>query len=270
MQSEGWSVPPEIAAHARRFAASGAEPAAPRTAATVVLLRPASPEFEVYALRRAASMAFAPGMYAFPGGSVDAKDAAVGVSWAGPSPQDWARRLGLEPARAVAVVCAAVRELFEESGVLLAGPAHATDRSTVDFSAAGWEQARVALIAREFDLAWLLNEHGLALRSDLLTGWTRWLTPEFEPRRFDTYFFVARLPDGQQTRHVGGEAAEVVWLPPDRAATLPMLPPTAWTLRSLAEYSTVEDVLATERDLTAALTPRLVDGPDGSVRFELT
>jgi len=234
-----------------------------------VLLRPAATGFEVYALRRAASMAFAPGMYAFPGGSVDPGDAADGAAWSGPAPDVWARRLGLDVAGARGVVCAAVRELFEESGVLLAGPAHAPDRSTVDFSAAQWEQARLALVARELDLATLLNRHGLALRSELLTGWTRWLTPEFEPRRYDTYFFVARLPQGQSTRDVGGEAAEVVWLPPAQAAQLPMLPPTAWTLRSLAEYSTVDGVLAAERDLTAAVTPRLVDAPDGTVLFRL-
>jgi 8-oxo-dGTP pyrophosphatase MutT (NUDIX family) len=180
---DSWAVPPEILAHAQRFADSRTPPAVPRRAATVVLLRPADSGFEVYALRRADSMAFAPGMYAFPGGSVDPGDAADEVAWSGPPPEVWASRLGLDAPAARAVVCAAVRELFEESGVLLAGPASAGDRSTVDFSAAAWEQARLALVAREVGLAELLDRHGLALRSELLTGWTRWLTPAFEPRR---------------------------------------------------------------------------------------
>jgi 8-oxo-dGTP pyrophosphatase MutT (NUDIX family) len=102
------------------------------------------------------------------------------------------------------VVCAAVREVFEECGVLLAG----ADGSTVvgDVTGQSWERARQALLAREVALVELLTSLGLVVRSDLLVPWARWLTPEFEPRRFDTYFFLARLPVDQATRDVGGEA----------------------------------------------------------------
>ena len=101
-------------------------PVAPRDAATVMLLREVPAGMQVYMLRRRPSMAFAPGAYVFPGGSVDASDGEEGIAWAGPGAADWARLLDAPPELARALVCAAVRETFEESGVLLAGPGPAT------------------------------------------------------------------------------------------------------------------------------------------------
>lgn len=208
-------------------------------------------------------MAFAPSMYAFPGGSVDIRDAEVDVAFAGPSQDWWAQRLGLAAAQARAVVCAAVREVFEECGVLLAGP----DQSTVvgDVSGADWESVRVALQDHQVGLADLLASRDLVVRSDLLVPWARWVTPEFEPRRFDTYFFVARLPERQRTRDVGGEAEHTVWASPDALAELPMLPPTAFTLRQLAGYDTVDAVMAAgaTRDLSTPVLPRFATDEDG-------
>jgi 8-oxo-dGTP pyrophosphatase MutT (NUDIX family) len=239
-----------LAARAREFRESGGVPAEPKFAATVVLLRPGP---QVYLIRRAATMAFAAGMHAFPGGTVDPRDAAVLSGWAGPAPAEWARRLNLDEPTARAVVSAAVREVFEESGVLLAGP----DAGTVvgDVSGPGWETARLALIAREVGFAEFLADRGLVLRSDLLTPWDRWLTPEFEPRRYDTYFFLARLPDHQVTRDVGGEAEHTVWGRPGDLTDLPMLPPTVATLRRLSPYPSVDAAMAAVRDVTAAFTP---------------
>lgn len=260
---DSWPIPPQTAEHARRFADSATQPAAPRLAATVVLVRSAGSGFEVYSMRRAATMAFAAGMYAFPGGSVDPADEVVPVRWAGPTPADWAARLGQSEPVARAVVCAAVREVFEECGVLLAG----ADPATVvgDVSGAGWEEARLALLAREVGLAELLAGRGLTLRSDLLAPWSRWLTPEFEPRRYDTYFFLADLPAGQVTRDVGGEADHALWVRPADALSLPMLPPTAYTLRQLSRYPEKDSAMAAagERDLTTAVMPRVEPGPDG-------
>jgi hypothetical protein len=84
------------------------------------------------------------------------------------------------------------------------------------------------------------------LRSDLLVPWSRWITPEFEPRRFDTYFFVALLPKGQVPRDVGGEADDTVWCAPGEAADgrFTMLPPTRYTLLELAEEGGIDAVLA--------------------------
>jgi 8-oxo-dGTP pyrophosphatase MutT (NUDIX family) len=253
-------MPPGLLAHVREFYASGAAPATPRLASTVVLLRPADTGPEVYLIRRAATMAFAAGMYAFPGGGVDPRDAAVRPAWAGPAPPEWAARLGLDEPTARAVVIAAVREVFEECGVLLAG----LDGVTVvgDVSGADWESARLALIARDLGFAELLADRGLVLRSDLLTPWTRWLTPEFEPRRYDTYFFLARLPETQRTRDVGGEADHVLWGRPGALAGLPMLPPTLAALRGLREYPSVDAAMAAERDVTTAVMPHADLGPD--------
>jgi 8-oxo-dGTP pyrophosphatase MutT (NUDIX family) len=266
---------------ARRFAASGAQPAVPRVAATVVLLRPgletgtrSAAGFEAYAHRRAATMAFAPSMYAFPGGSVDIRDAEVressdvagrdiDVAFAGPTQDWWAGRLGLAAAQARAVVCAAVREVFEECGVLLAGP----DESTVvgDVSGVDWESVRIALQDHQVGLADLLASRGLVVRSDLLVPWARWVTPEFEPRRFDTYFFLARLPRLQRTRDVGGEAEHTVWAGPAELAQLPMLPPTAYTLRQLAGYDTIDAAMAAgqSRHLSTPVLPRFATDENG-------
>src|SRR2546421_12710427 len=233
---------------ARRFAESGGAAVTPRLAATVLLLRA---PFEVYLIRRALTMAFAADMYAFPGGSVDPRD--VDVDWVAP-----AHRLGLPDAQARAVACAAVREVFEETGVLLAG--RTPDDLLPDVSGADWEEARRAVEAREVGFADLLRDRGLVLRADLLVPWARWITPEFEPRRYDTYFFVTRLPAGQRTRHVGSEASHAVWQPPDRVADLRMMPPTRVTLAQLAACGSIEAALAADRDVATPVTPRVVDG----------
>src|SRR6266699_4343390 len=95
-------------------------PAAEHSAATHP--GPGRPGLEVYMLRRKSSMAFAPGAFVFPGGSVDARDADIEVGWAGPDAQEWGRMIDAPADLARALVCAAVRETFEECGVLLAGP----------------------------------------------------------------------------------------------------------------------------------------------------
>ena len=118
-------LPDALVAQARAYASGDAAPAEPRDAATVVLLRPGATGPDVYLLRRQTSMAFAGGMCVFPGGGVDPRDFDDELVdrglWAGPSPAEWAERLGCEEPKARALVCAAVRETFEESGVLLAG-----------------------------------------------------------------------------------------------------------------------------------------------------
>lgn len=233
------TAPDFLVRHAENFASSGAAAVPARPAATVVLLRQ---PFEAYLVRRASTMRFAPGMYAFPGGGVDPRDASADLRWTGPDAAGWGYRLGLPEAEARAIVCAAVREVFEESGVLLAG----TDASTVvrDVSTVEWEAARAAVQSREIGFADLLSARGLVLRGDLLAPWARWITPDFEPRRFDTFFFLARLPEGQVTRDVGGEAEHRVWRAPGEVADLPKLPPTAVTLAQLSGYAGVDEVMA--------------------------
>jgi 8-oxo-dGTP pyrophosphatase MutT (NUDIX family) len=225
-----------------------AAPVAPRDAATVMLLRPGRAGLEVYMLRRQASMAFAAGMSVFPGGSVDARDADEDVAWAGPDAQQWGRVLAAPPDLARALVCAAVRETFEESGVLLAG--ETPDTVVADPTSDDWERDRNALLDRSLSLAELLARRHLVLRSDLLRSWSRWITPVFEPRRYDTRFFAAALPGGQQTRDVGGEAAAVYWTGPQEAletgrrGEIALLPPTAVTLAELAACGDLDGALA--------------------------
>lgn len=235
------------------------EPA--RLAATVVLLREPDTEAssaatpEVYLLKRSATMSFAGGRYAFPGGRVDPRDSDTSVAWAGPSAEEWATRFECSVADARALVCAAVRETFEETGVLLAGPSVASvvDSTTGD----EWEADRHALETRELSLSALLARRSLVLRTDLLGAWSRWVTPEFEPRRYDTAFFVAALPPGQQARDVSGEADSTVWTRASQAVAdhatgkVSMLPPTIATLREVAPYSTTASALAaaTERSV---------------------
>jgi 8-oxo-dGTP pyrophosphatase MutT (NUDIX family) len=251
-------VPGQVTEQAREVLAGHRDPVPPRDAATVMLLRPAAgPGVEVYLLRRKASMAFAPGGVVFPGGSVDARDADSEVAWAGPDIADWGLILDAPPELACALVCAAVRETFEESGVLLAGPS--ADSVVADTRGADWESDRAALLDRSLSLAELLRRRELVLRSDLLKAWSRWVTPVIEQRRFDARFFAAALPSRQQPRDVGGEAAAVAWLSPAdaiaaaRRQEILLWPPTAVTLAELGTCASVPAVLAAPRAVTPVL-----------------
>ena len=242
------------------------DPVTPRDAATVMLLRPAAkgageaPGLQVYMLRRRSSMAFAAGAYVFPGGSVDTADSDESIAWAGPDVQEWAERLGAPAPLARALVCAAVRETFEESGVLLAGPAE-PGASPVLASTGDeeWEADRQALLAGSLTLAGLLRRRELVLRSDLLRPWARWITPVTEERRYDTRFFAAALPSGQHARDVGGEADETAWMEPSAALAaagrheIALMPPTAVTLGELRACGDVTAALAARRRITALI-----------------
>ncbi len=244
-------IPGELGESARAILSGAQAPAQPRDAATVMLLRSGSDGLEVYMLRRKASMAFAPGAFVFPGGSVDARDADEQVAWAGPDAAEWGRIFDAPPAHARALVCAAVRETFEESGVLLAG--ESPESVVADTTSDAFEADRHALLDRSVSLAELLSQRSLVLRADLLRPWARWITPVVEPRRFDTRFFAAALPAGQRTRDVGGEASEVAWVTPAKAlqdwerGEIRLFPPTAVTLSELAACGDVETALTGPR-----------------------
>ncbi|KAA9376276.1 NUDIX hydrolase [Microbispora cellulosiformans] len=259
----GVPLPDRLGERAREILAGRLAPVPARDAATVVLLR--DDPLEVYLLRRQATMAFAAGAYVFPGGSVDPRDADQAVAWAGPSPAEWGEVLRTGESTARGLVCAAVRETFEESGVLLAGPGPGT--VVTDTTGDDWEADRLALIARTLSFAEFLDRRGLVLRSDLLKAWGHWITPVMETRRFDTRFFVAALPSGQRTRDVGGEASEVAWMRPGdalaaaREHTAFLMPPTFRTLTEMAAFETIGDVLSCSRSITTIVpAPAEVDG----------
>ncbi len=268
-------LPPEFVDRVRGLAAGDIAPAEPKPAATVVLLRDGADGVEAYLLRRKGTMAFAAGMHVFPGGGVDPRDTELpDNAWSGPSPGQWARLLSADEKLATALVCAAVRETFEESGVLLA--ARAGGDVVDDTRGEDWESARLALLDRSLPMARMLTDRGLVLRADLLRPWAHWITPEIEPRRYDTRFFLAALPSGQRTRDVGGEADRAAWVRPADAldrmqrGELAMLPPTAFKLGELAAYPTVAAILAagSARDVRPVL-PRVVLGDDEQARLLL-
>ncbi|MDT5218132.1 MAG: hypothetical protein QOF15_237 [Mycobacterium sp.] len=229
-----------------------------RPAATVMLIRDAPGGLKVFLMRRHSKMEFAPGVMVFPGGGVDDRDRNADIAWAGPPPQWWAQRFGIETDLAIALVCAAARETFEESGVLFAGPADqavsAADSIVGDASVYG--DSRKALADHTLSFADFLRRENLVLRSDLLRPWANWVTPEAErTRRYDTYFFVAALPEGQRADGENTESDRADWaLPQDTIAEFEagrnvLLPPT-WTQLDALAGRTVADVLAVERQIT--------------------
>ena len=279
------AVPRVLAERARDLSDGRLTPAVPRDAATVILLRQgagpgsgAGVGVEAFLLRRTAELEFAPGACVFPGGSVDERDADPGIGWVGPAPEDFAAQLDVPPERARALVCAAIRETFEESGVLLAGSQAEGATGLVGDSAA-LAADRHALLTGTTTLGEVLGRRGLVLRTDLLTPWARWITPEVSPRRFDTWFFAAALPAGQTATaapegHADpGESESGTWLRPGaaldaaEAGEITLLPPTAVTLRELAAHQDVDGILA--RRMT--ITPRLprVTVENGKVRLSM-
>lgn len=249
------AVPRGVGVRAAEVAAGQRPVALPRDAATVMLLRsgPELPEpglevpapgLEVLMLARARAMDFAPGAHVFPGGSVDPQDASV--PWQGPDPVG----LGVPPERARALVAAAIRETYEESGVLLCGTPDADERQ--------------ALLAGQVSFGDVLARRGLVLRADLLTPWARWITPEAADRRFDTWFFAAAMPDGQ-VAEASAESDSAEWLRPGdaldgaRAGRLTLLPPTAVTLAEIDGCASVAGALAAGREIVPLMPAVMVE-----------
>jgi 8-oxo-dGTP pyrophosphatase MutT (NUDIX family) len=205
---------------------------------------------EVFMLRRSSTMEFAPRMMVFPGGGVDPRDSDPSLPWAGPSPAQWGRLLIADEATARELVIAAVREVFEECGVLLAGPD--VDSVAGDVSGPAWQAERAALLSRELSLAQMLIGRGLVLRSDLLRARAHWITPEFEPKRYDTRIFAALLPAGQIADDKTSEADHADWIDPVRllkdyaSGSALMLPPTVVCVEQAAAAGSVAEFLAAE------------------------
>ncbi len=215
---------------------------------------------EVFVLHRVASMEFAPSVTVFPGGGVDPADSQE-LPWSGPDRQWWAAALGTDITKAAALVVAAVRELFEETGVLLA-----------DGSAP--ESARVAIAEHRSSLADVLADQRLRLQSGLLRPWANWITPEGNPRRYDTFFFLAALPDGQQAQMLTTEAESGRWARPvdllaeHQTGTLAMMPPTLAMLMDLQRAGSVQWAMSQTRPVVP-LTPTVLSGPGEPLEIEV-
>lgn len=174
---------------------SAPDPLVPRPAATVMLVRDTPEGIKIFLMRRHSAMDFVAGVMVFPGGGVDDRDRNADVAWHGPDRQWWAERLGVDPELAEALVCAAARETFEESGVLFAGAADDPDLLVDDASV--YREQRAALENKSLSFGEFLRSENLVLRADLLRPWANWVTPKEErTRRYDTYFFVGALPKG--------------------------------------------------------------------------
>ncbi len=269
-------LPREMVAHVRALASGEATPAEPRHAATVVLLRDAASGLEAYLLRRQKTMAFAAGMHVFPGGSVDPRDEALpDDAWVGPPPGQWAPVLTADEQLAKALVCAAVRETFEESGVLLAGSA--AGDVVADTTAEDWEADRLALLDRSLSLAASARPPRSACCARTCSGRGRTGSPPRSSRGATTPGSSSpRCRPGSAPATSAARPTSVTWARPEDVLAaadrgeVGMLPPTAFTLAELGTYATVADVLAAgdARDLRPVL-PKIVVGADDEARLLL-
>jgi 8-oxo-dGTP pyrophosphatase MutT (NUDIX family) len=218
------------------------EPVHPDLASTVVLLRSVEAPVEVLMLRRHSDLAFLAGAYVFPGGRVDDADVVDDDLVAGPGASG-ARIPGMDAAGERTLRVAAIRELVEEAGILLAR------RDGAWASATAAESFRAELAAGTPFPA-LVADEGWVLATDALIpfGWI--VTPRRQPKRFDTHFQIALLPPGQEASHDGGESDDFVWIDPaeaiePRPGELFAVPPPTWfTLALLAQHGSVADLCA--------------------------
>jgi 8-oxo-dGTP pyrophosphatase MutT (NUDIX family) len=185
-----------------------AEPAVPRPASTILLLRDnaARKEIEVFMMVRHYEIDFNSGALVFPGGSVDATDKEIIAQ-----PALYSGGEGLDAAD-LSFRIAAVRETFEESGILLARPQGST--ALVDASRASEIEAghRAALCESKTTFPKVLADNGLSLALDELVPYAHWITPEGMPKRFDTWFFLASAPPEQAGAHDGKESTDSIWV----------------------------------------------------------
>ncbi|WP_291278285.1 NUDIX hydrolase [Galactobacter sp.] len=245
--------------------APGGEHVPAKDSATVLLLRPAATGHggvEVFMQQRALSMAFAAGMATFPGGSVDPSDHVGTQDWIATAAGDLDEPDHVAgPAATAPVTAAAIRETFEECGVLLArdgGPHGATQGPTsglgrVPHSAPARGELRAALSEHRLGVADALDVLGMAPHTDQLHYVDRWITPEGLPRRYDTRFIAASVPPGQEPENLSTESVRSFWIKPvaalDAYATgeLDLMQPTWAQLRRLAAARTLDQALLPAR-----------------------
>ena len=231
---------------ATAVAAPSAAPRPPRAAATIVVVRDAPQGMEVLLSRRAEVGDLNSGAWVFPGGVLDTADRAAHACCTGLDDQSASARLGL-PQGGLDYYVAAVRECFEEAGLLFAVDAAGT---LVDLAGAGgapWAQWRGPLHRGERHISELCQAAGLWLAVDRLVYLSHWLTPPGRAKRFDTRFFIAAAPQAQTAAHDGTELVEQLWLRPAdalaRGAALKLMTPTLKTIELLAGHATVQSLL---------------------------
>ncbi len=226
----------------------------PKKAATVILLRDDGRQgFDVFLLQRHEKSSFMGGNYVYPGGRVDRNDGSVEVYSLskGMTLEEAKKNLGgtFSPEESFAHWIAAIRELFEEAGVLLA-----YDRKENLFQLTNREEREKFLRYRELlqrgkiSIGEMAQKENLLLALDQLHYYAHWITPEARPERFDTRFFLARYPSGQEASHDQKETTAGVWITPKKAleenlkGDIILSPPTLKTLEDLSGFKTIEDI----------------------------
>ena len=223
----------------------------PRPAATVTLVRDTPRGFEVLMMQRNFQSAFMPGMHVFPGGGVDRHDSSeeIAALCTGLDDADASRKLGIASG-GLAYWIAAIRESFEEAGILLA----CDDKGeivTLDDTvrAERFHAYRRRVEQGEHPFSEMLKHEGLQLPLHHMTYFSHWITPMGAPRRYDTRFFVAAAPEAQQSLHDNRETINHVWMRPAEALDrnkqkkFDMRTPTVHTLRLFAEHANVASLI---------------------------
>jgi 8-oxo-dGTP pyrophosphatase MutT (NUDIX family) len=238
----------------------------PIPSATVMVLRDGAAGLEVFMLVRNRVVDFASGALVFPGGKNDAQDS--DAVWSALAPVS-------APHPPLPYWVAAMRETFEETGLLLAHTA--TDGAPLDAARAiqltAVSQSRVASGGQPF--ADLIAGEGLTLATDRLVPFAHWVTPESMPKRFDTHFFLAAAPEGQVAVHDGGETVESLWISPRQAisdgetGTRTLVPATTLNLELLAKSTSVSEAFAQARARRIVTVMPTVSKADGGVRISI-
>jgi 8-oxo-dGTP pyrophosphatase MutT (NUDIX family) len=248
-----------------------------RPAATVIVLRDTVAGPEVFLVRRHHAVAFMAGAHVFPGGRVDQGDDSGDASWCDGVVEARTKLPGVAPDAALAFHLATARELFEEAGVLLARDTtgqHVSLAARADHDR--FKDHRAELNAGRRTLREIVETERLRLALDALVHYAHWVTPPIEIRRFDTQFFVTRVPAEQTPVHDDHEATDSVWIrPADAIAAVGrgdiVLPPPTWaSLRELQRFTSVDAALLWAQTRTVyRREPRVTTDPDGTRRIVL-
>ena len=246
-----------------------------RPASTVMLLRDSEHDREVFMMQRTTTAAFASGMYVFPGGRVDDVDGASELDDLCEGLTDAeASDLLRVPSGGLAYWVAAIRESFEEAGVLLARDEHGDFvRLNDPDSRQRFAAARHAVHDGALSLAEFCRQEGLRLAVDTISYVSHWVTPVGEKRRFDTRFFVAVAPSAQELMHDDKETIASLWVTPTDAlgraerGELAMIPPTVANLQFLAPHHSTSAAVAAAQTIgvPTPIVPKLRYGSDGRV-----